>query len=312
MKHPFICLTPWIAALCLSSACTDAEFPVYNELEGVRVLGIRAQPADARPGDDTVVDALLHFDGKRSVERSWTVCPWPSDPNEGFRCPVSEASWRAAWESTGLTGDPVPLELGSADSASIHFPDDDEGLRSLCHELLDRLGAGGSAPPSCEQEWKWTFRLHVRSGEHEIETIKDVRLVLDDDPLNQNPAPSRLRVQTNAGLRVLDGLQLKADDEHELRVDIDEAAAESYERRAAPGENEPKAKREALTFTWFVEGGSTDRVRSFFGDDFDTLRAATRNDWHTPDESREARVYVVVRDDRGGIGWQTGTASIRK
>lgn len=303
-------IAPWIAVLPLLIGCTDADFPVYNELESLRVLGIRAEPADVRPGGATTLDALLHIDGGENVERRWTLCPWPSEPNDGFRCLVSEASWKAAWKAAKLAGDPLPLELGSAESATVSIPDDQEGLQALCRELIDRVGAAGAAPPNCDEEWKLTFRLRVEAGNEEIETIKDVRLVLDDDPLNENPEPTRLRIQTEDGLEVLDSVSLPKDEEHELRVDISEDDAEDYERRAVPGEDEPKAKRESLTFTWFVEGGSTDHIRTVFGDDIETLPNATRNDWRTPDQARAVRVYVVVRDDRGGIGWQIGSAVI--
>jgi hypothetical protein len=302
-------IAPWIAALSLFTGCTDDDFPTYNELEGLRVLGVRAEPADARPGAEVTIDALLYSAGD-SIAQTWTLCPWPSSPDDGFRCLVNEASWKAAWKAAGLSGDPLPLELGDGDSATLRFPDDRSGLHALCNELLERVGAAGLAPPNCDEEWKWTLRLRVTSGDSEIETVKDVRLVLDDDPLNGNPLPTKLSVQTADGFAVLNEVTLAKDEEHELRVAISEDDAESYERRAVPGEDVPKAKREALTFTWFVEGGSTDRIRTIFGDDIETLRNATRNEWRTPKERKAARVFVVVRDDRGGIGWQTGSAVI--
>ena len=72
--------------------------------------------------------------------------------------------------------------------------------------------------------------------------------------------------------------------------------------------------RETLLFTWFTELGGFDNHRTLFIDGVDALDGAAAAKW-TPPATREddrptSRLIVVVRDDRGGVGWTSATASL--
>jgi len=290
------------SSLCILGACAGPDFPAYNELEGMRVLAVRATPPDLVPGESTELDALI-YDAGTTVTRRWSLCPWPSDPNDGYTCLVDQALWDQAWAAAGLTDAPS-LALGKADSAVLDVPDDLKGLRKLCQELTARVGASASLPPDCNDRWNWTVRLSARAGEERIETVRDVPLLLSDDPeRNRNPTLMDLTIETDGSRRSAEGARLENDREVELRVGITADQVERYTPPRALGEptSDLTPRDEALIFTWFVEGGETDRIRTTFREGVETLSQASKNRWQTPKAQKSAALFVVVRDNRGGV-----------
>jgi hypothetical protein len=73
-------------------------------------------------------------------------------------------------------------------------------------------------------------------------------------------------------------------------------------------------KREHLTLSWFVETGDTRLERTSFLDGFTTLENAGKNKW-TPQTRKKydhdtSKLIVVIRDDRNGVGWSSGTVQL--
>jgi hypothetical protein len=94
----------------------------------------------------------------------------------------------------------------------------------------------------------------------------------------------------------------------ELHAAVAEAAAETYPGKRDDGT--PADVRERVFLTWFVETGDTDDERTSFieGDvPFERLRV---NKWEpaaTKDYAKDtARLIVIIRDNRGGVGWRSG------
>jgi len=301
---------PLIASvLCTLAACAEPDFPVYNELEGMRVLAVRATPPDLVPGESTEIDALI-YDPGGTVKRRWSLCPWPSDPNDGYTCVVDQTLWDQAWMAAGLTDAPS-LALGKADSAVLSVPDDLEGLRAVCHELTAQVGASVSLPPDCEERWNWTIRLSVSADAERIETVRDVPLLLSETPeRNKNPLLKDLTIEVDGARRSAQNARLDNDREVELRIRIASDQAERYTPPRALGEpmSDLTPRDEALIFTWFVEGGETDRIRTTFREGVETLSQASKNRWHTPKAQKSAALFVVVRDNRGGVDFVRGRA----
>jgi hypothetical protein len=63
-------------------------------------------------------------------------------------------------------------------------------------------------------------------------------------------------------------------------------------------------RREAIRVSWFTTAGSLALDSSGLAED-EAARADTDNTWTAPDAAGEARIWLVVRDDRGGVGWQS-------
>lgn len=63
-------------------------------------------------------------------------------------------------------------------------------------------------------------------------------------------------------------------------------------------------RREAIRVSWFTTAGALDTDTGGLAED-EAERSDTENAWTAPSEAGEARIWLVVRDDRGGVGWQS-------
>lgn len=303
-----------LTALLLSafSACDEPDFPAYNELDGLRVLALRATPPDLVPGSSTTLDALVYDDGE-TVSQRWSICPWPSDPSDGYLCPVDQALWDDAWSAANL-GKAPDLTLGAEQTAMLALPSDREGLSNLCRELLVRVGEAATLPPDCEGTWPWTARLAASTREDAVDAVLELPVLLQRTPARNDPPV--LNGITIDGLRFaaedpeLQSVPLARDRKTQMRVSIGADQAQTYTPERALGEasSDVTPRREALTFTWFVASGETSRTRSIFREGIESLRKAAQNSWRTPKLEDQAHWFVVVRDNRGGVDFIGGRA----
>jgi len=132
---------------------------------------------------------------------------------------------------------------------------------------------------------------------------------------NANPAPGGLSVDLVSGAQALDDagtVQVPRLQESLLHVAIDEAQAETYEGTGPDGGT--ATLRETLLFSWFAELGDLDNGRTLFIEGASSLADQSADKWKPPvtrvDARPTSRLIVVVRDDRGGVGWTTATASL--
>ena len=301
-----------LCALAALSACAEPDFPEYNELEGFRVLALRATPPDLVPGDSTMLDALLYDEG-RSVTRRWSLCPWPSDPSSGYPCLVDQALWDDAWATAGLEAAPA-LTLGEEGGTLLALVDDRAGLQRVCRELLVRLGEAATLPPDCDGTWNWTIRLAASTDDDAVDAILELPVLLQRAPeRNQNPVIDGLtagNVRFDASDPARDQVPLERDSKVPLRLLIAPDQSETYTPPRAVGESTSNLlpRSEALLFTWFVAAGETSRMRSTFREGLESLRKASENSWHTPKSGRGADWIIVVRDNRGGVDFVRGRA----
>jgi hypothetical protein len=85
----------------------------------------------------------------------------------------------------------------------------------------------------------------------------------------------------------------------DLSVDWGESA-ESY-LVYDPVSGELLTRREAISATWFATGGSFEELRNGRGSD--DLETTVTNRWTAPDTAGEAWIWVVLRDERGGVAF---------
>lgn len=63
-------------------------------------------------------------------------------------------------------------------------------------------------------------------------------------------------------------------------------------------------RREAIRVAWFSTAGTLATDGSGRAED-EAASADADSTWTAPDAAGEARIWLVVRDDRGGVGWQS-------
>lgn len=288
------------------------EFDPFNLVKGFRVLGLRADKPELRPGETAVLDALVVSESHGDVTFAWSWCPFSLGAAGGYECAVTEE------EMAGLVeGAPAgsgialpPYDLGDGPTAEFTYAIPPEMLMLLCQ----------STPvPICTQSYPIQIMLRATGPEGTVTAVREVGLMIRPGPEpNHNPVVGDLSVEGPGldGVVSLDGAAaLARDEDYELSVTVPEAAIEVYTPASTEFAPDPPPQQERLTFTWFVEGGRTDSQRTGFIPTEGALDEALRNGWLTPtqaDESREQlNVTVVVRDDRGGLDWITEPISLR-
>ncbi|HKA89769.1 MAG TPA: hypothetical protein VKE22_19035 [Haliangiales bacterium] len=241
------------AWLLLLVACRD-ELPKAELVNDLRILAMRAEPAEAAAGDTVAIDALVvQPDPPGPTERVWLACVTAQNgPATGCLAPTLPPPCDVAPEARACV-------LGTGETASWRLPSiaTVQGFVTLATAMTNdggiagcaqALASGGVVPDYCRV------------------AVKRIPILRAGETPNHNPR--------------LDGLAI--DGEH-LAVALAPDAVEA-------GENP--------FLSWFVTAGEVDHFRT------DANGAGLTNLW-TP-ASQAGRVWVVIRDGRGGESWIEG------
>jgi hypothetical protein len=241
----------------------DSDFTPYNELEGTRVLAIAAEPAMLLPGQDARLSALVT--GPTPTYR-WRWCPVTLGPNAGHACAIVRDD----------------LELSTSSTAIVAWPSDAE---SLCAVAAATPAPAESVRLDCTSDRPViAIQLDVESEAGKVSAVWPLELGRADRPLNRNPILAAVRT---GDAMLEDGMRMTTGSVVPLELVASATIAEAGE---------------SLKVSWFISGGEIDRNRTGYepGGDFAAL---TRNDWTLPTEGGTAELHLVIRDDRGGVGW---------
>jgi hypothetical protein len=298
-----------VTALVMSAGCDD-DFTPYSRLDKLRVLAIGATPVRPVPGEMATLTPLIYAPEGVAVTRTWSWCPFVGEARDGYPCLVDEAAV-AGWGVAGAA--PPRFDLGTGETLSFPHALSPEVLRRVCAGTAD--GMAVPVLPDCSAGFPVTVRLVVQTPSDRLEAVRTLHLRFEDaQEANDNPAIEQL--VAGDGAMPLEGASIRADVDAKTPVGarVPEAAAERYTARDDRGQ--PVAAREQLTLTWFVEAGEPDIERTSFIDGVIPLARASENQWTFPDAPpgapAMARMIVVVRDNRGGVGWRTATARLHR
>jgi hypothetical protein len=86
------------------------------------------------------------------------------------------------------------------------------------------------------------------------------------------------------------------------------AGAERYVR-LDPASGALVDMREAMAVAWYATGGAFDFDRA--GRSGDDLATTSDNTWRAPDAPGTVSLWVVLRDERGGVGWKQYALDVR-
>lgn len=280
-----------IALLLLG--CTAPDLPEEWELDRLRLLAIRAEPAEPRPGD------LVSFTALQYVP--------------------DEAEWSSVWfacmdgDIDGCSLDPALMEqLQHADELT---PEEAMAL----FQALREAGFVGAQPG---MDLTWAVPADALDGLSEAESLEgrsgSLTVTLstaDDTELTIKRIPVSLATTPNHNPDVapleFDGNPV--DPEATLTVDagndVEVHAAlvgEPEEYTYVTTEGESETRTEKPSWRWYTSGGTLSEVGDgsrgpSFADEGQT--EATYS-WITPEEPGTYTLAAVVLDGRGGMGWQ--------
>jgi len=285
---------PPLAILALACAACANDLEKQSEIVKLRVLAVSAEPADlvvsqGQPPPRTTLTALAVEPSRATVTMRFALCTDQSPtPPPTLDCPGAQGIDLPPSGATSAIldlGDPRIVAFALSSDAG--FPDGGSlpiggipvvvGFEASApaHTLPDGGPAGADGGP--------------------LQIVRGFTLVdLHDDstPTNHNPR--------------VDGLVIAADGGPDLAPDgsVPVSTVQRLTPVAAPDAKEPLVGGgvESLGYSFFATAGSLSSLPST-----DTTAtgepADTFVDWTAPADPGPVRMWVVVRDGRGGTGW---------
>lgn len=316
---------PWAALAVPALAwvgCSGPGFEPASEVSKLRTLAIGAEPAEIGPGDVARLSALSWAPpAGEGVTLSWEVCLATQGPEQYYACVEGDG---------GLPGG---FDLGRGDEVEFGYdalatlvPDevrpegasDDElaaaAIEGLCAELESLDVPELVELPSCDRGYPVTVRLvaTTEDGQEEI-AFRELLLLrpaeaLRDD-VNANPTILGLMVNGQPADGSGDPVRVPLDEEIQLQAMVNVADAQEYAPLEEDG-TRGDVTREILTASWFATRGRLEKSATFYAEDIAPATELQLNvlelDRGTEAEEGEiVTLFVVVRDDRGGVDWGT-------
>jgi hypothetical protein len=302
-----------LAALGFLAACLGgcgADFDSPTLLSKLRLLALQAAPVNPGEGDTTTLTPLVYSPTGDPMQFDWSWCPLLGQANDGYLCPISYDDAGAMLDAAGVTAPVPPFDLGADPTATFTNPFPPDALAALCVAGFD------GQVLDCQNGFPIRVSVRVTQGTATQISTTIVRLpTAAGATSNANPVPGALSVDLPSGTQQLDdagGVQVPRLQDDLLHVAIDDSQAESYVGAGVDGGT--ATLRETLLFSWFAELGSFDNQRTLFIEGVDALPDSTTDKWKPPATRQDARptsrLIVIVRDDRGGVGWTTATAAL--
>ncbi|MFT4627388.1 MAG: hypothetical protein ACI8PZ_006072 [Myxococcota bacterium] len=271
-----------------------ACFPIFQDdsytVDRVRVLGIRALPAEARPNTAVSYEALVAGpDGEVTEPVEWAWCITP----------------RRAEERTGVT-------------ASCGAGEDRQPIGASTVLLADACSRFGPIPPPvqgneaprrpADPDPTGGYHLPVHARVDGVEAIGFHRIRCDLAGATRDVFEAYQEEYTDNEHPVLAGVDLPATVEVGESVTLSVRAtpdsAESYVLYV-PERSVLVDRTETLTAWWYVTDGTLSRSRR----ELDGHTASTT--WTAPNRPGTVHGWVVLRDSRGGSTWSAFTTGVR-
>jgi hypothetical protein len=290
-----------VALALLLSGCTVDELSQSYQLDRLRILAVRATPAEPRPGETITLEAYTYDPEGRDLGILWFGC-LPDSADE-FGCQV----------------DPSVLEsILGADLSDLTK----EEIAALYEKLVAAgvigldpiLPATWTVPPDALEGLEGNAALE---GVSAVVSLQALPLVEDVDPddaeLAYKRVPISLAKTPNQNPEILglafDGTILQDGGrvevarfaEYSIEPAVPDEAIESYTFVGEGGVAETRT--EEPYFTYYAEGGEFDQPYS--------LWPSSIAYWTTPEEPGEYEIRCVMRDRRAGMGWARMTAIVR-
>ena len=306
--------TLWLVG---SAACfpnlDDAPFLVRTP----RILAVRAEPAEIRPGQTARYTALLATAtgsvADHRVEYAFCLQPRVLEERNGVAPECLDPTGGQFIRLSGRSG-VVPIDIcarfGSVPPPSEpeqppFRPVDPDGTGGYYLPVRVTPGTGASRGGEAERFEDTAFgfqRIRCDLQGAPFDVAREFARTYAD---NQNPAIEALQVggSSSGPVRVARGETV------DVRVVWSAASAEPY-RFFDPVAVQIRDRVEAMAVSWFATGGSYTRSRSRVEEARSPAQRSVDNRWTAPDAGGDVWMGVVVRDARGGVDWRSTWVSV--
>lgn len=299
--------------LLLLAGCTSQSFRPDSLVTELRVLGLRAEPAELRPGESASLSALV-VDPSRPGKRNtvlWIGCD--PDPFNSGRSACSDTS---ALQSLGNLSDlsklPPGVRLLGLDSAATYavkadlyapVPAGDPVRQSGTVGQVLAIAVGDEVSPTATMAELQALFARIQAREVKaIITLFRIP-VSERAAVNRNPAFSTFLLR---GERLAPGatVLVKPDETASLGADAPDAAFEPFSQVQPDGSRVDKTDR--LLSSWYSTTGRFEpfaRLALRTDGVMDLLAPGPTREEDPVPEDRRGTLWAVLRDSRGGNGW---------
>ena len=144
-----------IAIFAAVGGCTEADLGDFSLVDGLRLLGVQADPPEALPGDSVTLTAWSVDTHGHSIDVSWSACFLPSNGTANAGCTDGSGNGLVALGSGATSSFVVPPldadTLGPTDAtAGVYLPIViHASAPDASADAIYRLRIRISAPPGC-------------------------------------------------------------------------------------------------------------------------------------------------------------------
>jgi hypothetical protein len=292
----------FLGSTALLAACAPSFSENDSLVSSVRILAVKSEPAEAKPGTPLALTAFLAVPpGVASpADPRWSFCVAPKPVTENNV--VSAACLASA--SLVPAGEGVSVQAATpADACTLFGPNTPAGG----YRPRDPDATGGyfqplrvdlpSADPTFHLE---RVLCNLAAAPADVAAAFGLAYVP-----NQNPQLAPVSVTLGGQGVGFDEIPNGAS--VGLRASWSASDAESY-AYFDPVAQAISTRREAMSVAWYVSGGKLDTEST--GRAQDDLALDSENTWAAPSNAGPAKLWVVLRDSRGGVDFATYDVTI--
>jgi hypothetical protein len=323
----FLRRTWTLASLCACVPDVDVDLAL---VEAPRLLAVSATPAEAAPGDTVQWTALVGApEGTlEDPDIDWRLCATPrplAELGPVARACVDEAAAGASLGRGGTVTGALPMDAcrrfgpetpPAMPGTAPGRPADPDGTGGYHQPVIAR--APDTASPvtlfgtrlSCgiagatQRQAAEFQRRHVPNAAPivaSLERIGGSAIAIDDAVLEVEPGEEVI-------LRV--GWPACPDEPtctEDCEMEPGCAGAEPY-LFFDPIALELRSRREGIGVAWYGTAGHFEHAST--GRAEDDPATSSDNTWTAPDQAQDVSLWIVLRDDRGGVGWASATVHV--
>ena len=269
------------------SGCGESQLSSSWEIDRLRILAVRAEPAEPSPGELVTFESLTVHPENDDLITVWFACLLENASSFGCE----------GLDDTADTGGDIPEGLigFEPDWAPTYVPDE-TALEGLTEE--EKVEG---------RNILLTLAAFENTEEVDFED-ENAELATKRVPVSENPDPNK---NPNIASMQFDGVELPsggvvqvdANRTYTITPILAEDAVQTYTYVTSDGVSEERV--EEPYFTFYTDGGT------LFGSS--SLYPYSDTSWEAPsaETGEEIRIWAVVRDRRGGMGWWTQRVQIR-
>jgi hypothetical protein len=282
-----------LSLAALAAACAPDPGDPASLLAGPRLLAVRADPPEARPGTAVTYEALvIAAEGTRAEEKvSWAFCASPkplTENNSVSAACLNDASVRPIPGAGRVVTATVPV-----DACALFGPDTPPGgFRPRDPDVT----GGFYQPVRVESLGLVAFDRHRVQCNLPSAPIDAAIELQQRYHANVSPKLTPLTARIGSASVALDHLSAGAHVRFEVGWGKDDAEAYAM---FDPGAQAIVSRREALRVSWFATEGQL--AEEVTGRGESEPAASTENEWDAPSAPGKVRLWLVLRDSRGGV-----------